>query len=240
MKTLLITLLTSTTLFSQNTNSEKMNIVKTNVTAYAFKNINLTYERVINQKFSINVGFGTVAKGTVPFSSSYIKDSEISDAEVSLTNFTIEPRIYLGKGYGRGFYFAPYYRYTSFTLDNITLSEDLGGGKGVESLKVSGKATGNSGGLMIGAQWFLGQSENWVLDLWIVGAHYGAGKGDFDAKSNRNNLTANEQKQLKEKIDGLTIPLVKYETTTNNSGATIKVDGPWAGLRTGLSFGYRF
>ncbi len=238
MRIVFFTLLISATLFSQESNSsEKMNIVKTNVTAYAFRNINLTYERIINQRFSVAVGFGTMTKGSVPFSNSFIKDTEYANVEVGLTNFTIEPRIYLGKGYGHGFYLAPYYRYSSFDADNVVLNLDYG--LGAVPLKISGKATGNSGGLMIGAQWFLGKSENWVLDLWIVGAHYGKGKGDFRGNSSRP-LTAYEQQELKKELDGLNIPFVKYTTTTDANGASMNVDGPWAGLRSGLSFGYRF
>lgn len=237
MRTLFFTLLFSATLFSQNSSPEKMNIVKTNVTAYAFRNVNLTYERIINKKFSVTVGFGSMGKGSVPFSKSFIKDTEFSDVEVSLSNFTIEPRIYFGKGYGQGFYLAPYYRYSSFKADNMVLTDDYGLGE--VSLNISGKANGNSGGLMIGTQWFLGKSENWILDLWIVGAHYGKGKGDFRGNSSRI-LTPTEQQELKKEIDGLDIPFVKYTSTTDANGANIYVDGPWAGVRSGLSVGYRF
>lgn len=241
MRILFFSLLMSTALFSQETSQkpsqEKMNIVKTNVTAFAFRNVNLTYERVINQKFSVAVGFGTVSKGSVPFMNSFVKDNELSDVEVGVTNFTIEPRIYLGKGYGRGFYLAPYYRFTSFNADNIKLDKNYGLGN--VPVKISGKATGNSAGLMVGAQWFLGKSQNWVLDWWMVGAHYGKGKGDFRGDSSRP-LSPIEQQELKKELDNLDIPFVKYSTTTDANGATINVDGPWAGLRSGVSLGYRF
>lgn len=237
MRALFFTLLISTSLFSQNSSPEKMNIVKTNVTAYAFRNVNLTYERIINKRFSVAVGFGSMGKGSVPFSKSYIKDTELSDVEVSLSNFTIEPRIYLGKGYGHGFYLAPYYRHSSFKADHVTLTSNYGMGE--VPLKISGKANGNSGGLMIGAQWFLGKADNWVLDLWIVGAHYGKGNGDFRGTSSRT-LTLSEQQELKNDIEGLDIPFVKYTAVTDANGANIYVDGPWAGVRSGLSVGYHF
>lgn len=237
MKTLFFTLLVSASMFSQNTTSEKMNIVKTNVTAYAFRNVNLTYERIISKKFSVAVGFGTVSKGSIPFSKSFLKDTEFSDTQVGLTNFTIEPRLYLGQGYGRGFYLAPYYRHTTFNADNVTLTVDYATDS--VPMKIAGKATGNSGGLMLGVQWFLGKTDNWILDFWIVGAHYGKGKGDFRGNSSRP-LTPEEQAELKEEINNLNIPFVEYTTTTDANGANINVDGPWAGIRSGLSFGYRF
>ena len=69
--------------------------------------------------------------------------------------------------------------------------------------------------------------------------HYGAGNGNFRVDSSRP-LTPADQKELKDYITKLDIPLVKYETATDANGATVKMDGPWAGLRAGLIFGYRF
>ncbi|MCP2037741.1 DUF3575 domain-containing protein [Chryseobacterium sp. HSC-36S06] len=237
MKTLFFALLVSGSLFAQETNSEKLNIVKTNVTAYAFRNVNLTYERILSKKFSIAAGYGTVSKGKIPFSSSILKDTEFTDTQVGLTHFTIEPRIYFGQGYGRGFYLAPYYRHTTVNADNVTLNVDFATDS--VPMKIAGKATGDSGGLMLGVQWFLGKTDSWILDFWIIGAHYGKGKGDFRGNSGRP-LTAEEQAQVRKEIEDIDIPFVEYTVTTDTNGATINVDGPWAGLRSGLSFGYRF
>jgi hypothetical protein len=92
---------------------------------------------------------------------------------------------------------------------------------------------------MIGAQFFLNTSHTLVLDWWIAGGHYGSGKGDFNFESDRI-LTPDEQAQLKKDIEDLDIPYIKYTVETNSNGAKAKVDGPWAGLRSGLSLGYRF
>lgn len=237
MRILIFAMLLPATLFFQSSSGEKMNIVKMNVTAFAFRNVNLTYERIFSQKFSVAVGFGTVAKGSIPFSNTFVKDTEFENAEISQTNFTLEPRIYLGAGYGRGFYLAPYYRNTTFNVENVTV--DVNANNQSVPVDISGKANGNSGGLMLGSQWFLGKSKNWALDLWIVGAHYGVGKGDFRANSSRV-LTTEEQAALKSKIEGLDVPYVEYTVTTDANGADIDVDGPWAGLRSGVSIGYRF
>lgn len=237
MRIFLFLLLASANLFGQNSSGEKMNIIKTNVSAFAFRNINLTYERIINQKFSVAVGFGTLTKGNIPFAKSYLKDTEFSDMEVGMSNFTIEPRIYLGKGFGKGFYLAPYYRHSSVKADHVTLqgnydNEDV-------TVNISGKASANSGGLLMGVQWFLGRNENWVLDLWIVGAHYGGATGSFRGTTSRP-LTQEQQDQLKQQIDEIEVPLVKYKTTTDANGVTIALNGPWTGVRSGISVGYRF
>lgn len=223
---------------------EKKNIIKTNVTAFAFRNVNLSYERAIKKWLSINVGMGVVPSGGVPFLKSFIgdEDQQFTDLNVGLTNITIEPRFYLGQGYGKGFYFAPYYRYSSLNANDFVYNykyEDPNGNVQEIPLDVSGKTSANSAGLMVGAQFFLGKNDSWVLDWWIAGAHYGSGKGDFVAKS-RFALNQDQQNQLQNDINNLDVPVIDYTVTTNTNGANVNVDGPWAGLRTGLSVGYRF
>lgn len=224
--------------------SDKLNIIKTNVTAYAFRNINLSYERAFTQWFSVNMGFGAMPEGKVPFINSFLKDEDerrFQNLEVKSFNFTIEPRFYLGAGYGKGFYLAPYYRYSKITSNTFDFYYDytFNGITYEIPLKGNGSAHGNSGGLMIGAQFFLTKSRNLVLDLWIAGAHYGKGQGDFIMTSDVV-LTPDMQARLKQEIEDLDIPYVNYTVETNSSGAKVNVDGPWLGFRSGLSVGYRF
>lgn len=225
--------------------AEKMNIVKTNVTAYAFRNINLSYERAITRWFSVNIGFGTMPEGKVPFINAFLKDEDekrFQNLRVKATNFTIEPRFYIGHGYGKGFYIAPYYRHSDVSSNTFDFYYDYNGPDGNTyqiPLKGQGSTRGDSGGLMVGVQFFLTRSQNLVLDFWIAGAHYGSGRGDFSMTSNYV-LTSDMQAQLKKEIENLDIPFVKYTVETNANGARIKVDGPWAGFRSGLSLGYRF
>ncbi len=223
---------------------DKMNIIKTNVTAFAFRNINLSYERSINRWFAINVGFGTVLEGSVPFMNAFLSKEDEKDFQnirVKASNFTIEPRFYIGEGYGKGFYFAPYYRYSKVSSNTFDFMYDYNAlGTTYEiPLKGKGDANGNSGGLMVGAQFFLNKQHNLVLDFWIAGAHYGSGTGDFTLRSDVL-LTPEMQAQLKKEIENLDIPFVKYTVETNSNGANINVNGPWAGLRSGFSLGYRF
>ena len=220
----------------------ELNIIKTNVLAYAFRNLNMSYERVINQWFSISGGVNYMPKGKIPFVKEFDfsnNDVEnIKNANVSNIGITIEPRFYFGKGYGKGFYLTPYYRYTSINLDNITIPFKDENDKDV-SLSMSGDATANSFGLMIGSQWFLGEEKNWVLDWWIAGAHLGVAKADFNGETDRT-LTKKEQEDLESSLNNFNVATVEYKATVNENGGRLEGDGLWAGVRIGLAIGYRF
>ncbi len=226
----------------QKENDEKMNLVKMNLTSIIFRNYQFAYERLLTKRFSVQVSYGFIPGGQVPLIDEVIKDENVDNIKLGGSNITIEPRFYLGKGYGHGFYIAPYYRYSHFNIDNLTYrytSEDPEVVDKKIPIAFSGKTNSNSVGLMIGAQWLLGRKDNWVLDLWIIGGHYGGASGKIIGKSARP-LTPYEQNQLNEDIKDLDISLFKYKVTTNSSGSVIDLDSGWLGVRSGVSFGYRF
>ena len=182
----------------------------------------------------------------IPFKSIAIKlaweeDTEFQDLieSVQLSNFAITPefRFYVSrKGYGRGFYIAPFYRYANFKVSQLrfTYENDLG-----DDLKIdlSGKLNSNTGGLLFGAQWPLGQRLG--IDWWILGPHFGTGKGEFLGISSKP-LTFYEQDGLKEALEDFEIPLTNKTVNVNANGASMLLDGPWGGVRAGLSMGFRF
>ena len=102
--------------FSQNADSvsvtklcpAKPNIIKTNVTAFAFRNLNLSYERVISKTTSLAATVSVIPSGKVPYVKLFLQGDDIGDVEGMVMNYnsiTLEPRFYLGKGgYGQGFY----------------------------------------------------------------------------------------------------------------------------------------
>lgn len=247
MKKLLIslTLLCAFAARSQQSNSapdNKRNLIKMNFTGIIFRNYQFAYERTISKTFGVQASYGFIPVGQIPFVDQYVKDENVSNIKLGGSNFTLEPRIYLGRGYGHGFYLAPYYRYSNYNIDNFTYSytssDPVNTGQKVP-IAFSGKANSNNVGLMIGAQWLLGKKDNWVLDLWIIGGHYGGATGNITGKSARV-LTPNEQAQLKKDIEDLDITLFKYKVTTNANGAIVDIDSRWLGVRSGISFGYRF
>lgn len=231
--------------YSQSADNKK-NIVKTNLTGYIFRNYNLTYERSLARWLSLGLSYGKIPEGEIPFSKQFLEEEDeaefgLDEVQFSNTQFTIEARFYLGKGYGRGFYFAPYYRQTTLQIDNLVYNTTFENDDFDTPVTLSGKMNGNGFGLMLGSQWTLGKKNNWVIDWWIVGGHYGNSDGNFDGISDRV-LTPDEQAQLQESLEDIDLSVANFETTitTNARGAKISLTGPWAGLRSGLSFGYRF
>jgi hypothetical protein len=225
----------------------KKNFIKINLTAIAIKNYSIQYERVVNKSISVAVSYRNMPSTSIPFKK-LLKDAAAEDGEqetidaiekLRLSNYAITPelRFYVGKkGYGRGFYIAPFYRYAVFNASNIAF--EYGDNLTFQNeIALSGKLTSNTGGIMFGAQWALGKTI--VLDWWIFGPHYGAANGTFSGLANKP-LTQTEQQELRENLEDIDIPLTTKTVIVNSAGATLKLDGPWAGVRGGISLGVRF
>lgn len=95
-----------------------------------------------------------IPTGQVPLVDQYIKDDNVNNVRMGGSNFTLEPSIYLGRGYGHGFYIAPYY--ILILIHNVTYnytSEDpMHQG---EKIPIAfSKDESNNVGLMIGAHGF--------------------------------------------------------------------------------------
>lgn len=229
---------------AQSTAAEGKNLVKWNFAAIALKNYSFQYERAIAKKISVAVGLRFAPKSGVPFPS---KVEELIDDEDTWNsikdfktgNFAITPevRFYMGQGVFRGFYIAPFVRYSKFSAEvPYTFDVEVAGTTRTETMPLSGDVTALTGGLLFGAQWKL--SKLVYLDWWILGPNYGTSSGDISGKKN---LSSDEQDALRTSLEDLEdLPLVKTKSTVNGEGAKVDFDGPWAGLRAGLSIGFRF
>jgi hypothetical protein len=225
-------------------NLPKKNNVKFSLTSLVFKNFQFQYERSLTKRIGVVIGYSFISKGSVPFKSqlrelaSNSQDSQgmFDNAELGYTAITPEVRFYLGKGYGKGFYIAPFYRNLKYDITgvNFTYTNQIGG---KDDIDMGGKLTANTFGLQFGAQFNLG--KHLILDWYIVGPHYGTSNGDFVGVSSRT-LTAFEQNELQKELDKIELPLSDVNAKANANGATINISGPWAGVRSGISLGYRF
>ncbi|MEP6676998.1 MAG: hypothetical protein ABJA78_17680 [Ferruginibacter sp.] len=226
--------------------AQPFNFIKVNVTALALKNYAFQYERIINRKFSFALGFRTMPSTGLPFKNQVVDALGADDPETKttienmrLSNFAVTPefRFYVGrKGYGRGFYIAPFFRYAKFTTHDVTFTYQ--NTLNVSStINLSGDITANTGGILFGIQKPLG--KHLCIDLWLLGPHYGSGKGDFNGVSSKT-LTPDEQNDLRQELNDIDIPLTDKKVTVTSNSASVNLNGPWGGVRSGISFGFRF
>lgn len=216
------------------------NMVKLNLPALALKNITLQYERAVAKKVTVAGTFRLMPKGSIPLKSTFIKLADDPDTERQINNLEVgniafmpEVRYYFSKkGAFRGFYLGLFANIASYSA-TVPIEFDNNGT--TESIPMSGKLTGITGGLMIGAQFKL--SNRIYLDWWILGPNYGSSKGSL---SGQKNMDAQEQQDLRDELASLDIPLTKFTYNVNSTGATMDFKGPWAGLRSGICIGFRF
>ena len=224
---------------------ENKNLVKMNVAALLFKNYSFQYERAISRKISIAGGIRFAPKSGVPFKSKIedaIDDEETWESikDFKTGNFAITPevRFYLGKQVFQGFYIAPFARYATYSAE-VTFGYDVDNGAGGttrETIPLSGDLATLTGGLLFGAQWKLSKLVH--LDWWILGPNYGTSSGNI---AGQKSLSQEEQNELLDALQELDeLPLVKSKYTVDSNGAKVDFDGPWGGLRAGLSIGFRF
>lgn len=213
------------------------NILRWNIGSMALKNYHFTYERSLTKHLSLSVSYRTMAKGAVPFQSQLEKainsnDINFSNFQMGNTAWTIEGRLYLGLGRMKGFYLAPYLRFANFDLSAPV--KYTSGTVTKEALFV-GNVKSTSPGLMIGWQFTL--VGKLVMDLQIIGGHYGHSNGDLNFAAA---LNPQEQAALKQSLDNIDAKPFKFTSTVSANGAAIKTDGPWAGIRSNIGIGLRF
>ncbi len=215
------------------------NIFRWNVGSLALKNYHFTYERSLTKRLSVSVSYRTMAKGAVPFQSQLEKainssDINFSNFQMGNTAWTLEGRFYLGLGRMKGFYLAPYLRFANFDLSAPVRYTNSGVTKEANFI---GNVKSTSPGLLIGWQFQL--ATKIVLDLQIIGGHYGTSKGDLNFTPTAA-LSTQEQDALRQSLNNIKPDPFKFTSTVSASGAKIITDGPWAGIRSNIGIGIRF
>lgn len=225
-------------------------LIKYNIPAAFFKNHVFQLERVVSRKTSLAVTVGIANNASLPFKDNILDqfgdNQQVLDAVESTKfdrfNVSAEYRFYLGrKGAPRGFYLAPFVRYSSMNAVNKYTFNDSDGKS--HTVDFDGKLTGFGGGLMMGTQWTLGRYV--VLDWWIFGPFYGSQKGDFRGE---DAVPIKDPLGLQDDINNtdlgpwtLTAVVGNQNIGGSQKGVVdAKLSGPFIGIRSGLSLGIRF
>ncbi len=227
---------------AQGTDSARIrkNQIKVNLSALVFTNFSLQYERQVGRKTTVALGANMRPFGTLPYKT-LLKKALNEDAvnldklKLGVWGITPEFRYYTGKkGAMRGFYIGPFFSYRQYKSD-LPIKYDNDTKDGV----FSGTLKSYTFGLQFGAQWKLGKHVH--LDWWILGPNYGSARGDLIFTSA---LSPADQQDMIDKIENLKddLPVKAIDSyQVGPTGASIKVKGPWAGLRgMGFCVGYLF
>lgn len=220
------------------------NIVKINATSLIVKNISLQYERILNKKMSLALGLRFMPKTSLPFRGSI--ENAIDEEDVETLKFiheartggfaiTPEFRYYLGAGYGKGFYLAPFVRYERFNIESIypfTDENDV-----PRDLDFKGHNSTVGIGLMVGSQFRL--SDRLTLDWWILGPYYTSNSIKLTASG--FSLSDEGTEMLREDLEDIEIAWLKAKATVENTSAELKASGSFAAVRGfGLCLGFKF
>lgn len=227
---------------------EKTSLVKFNITGVILNNYTFQYEKILKKKMSLALSVRFMPYNSLPIKG-LIRDAlgntnpdsygVIDRFKVSNFSFTPEVRFYFGKGYGQGFYLAPFYRFAQFKSDDLLIYyQDKIVPNKLHEVNFKGNLTGNSIGVLAGTQWLI--KNKFVIDLSIAGPHFGISSGDFTALTDYT-LTQSDKDEIEKQINDLNIPLTKisYDYPTPNT-ARLKFNGPWGGVRFGLAVGIKF
>jgi hypothetical protein len=229
---------------AQETGARK-NIIKLNLTSIAVKNYSLQYERITGKRRSFAIALSVSPGVSLPFKKSLLDLFEtnadakkaIETTEFTKISITPEYRFYVGKKEApRGFYIAPFARYTNMTVDQDYEFTPSSGELHVAHLK--GKFSGIGAGVKFGAQWTLGQSV--TLDWFIAGPFIGAMKASFHGTDDMSDMSAQDKANLEKDIEDVEIPLWKIDATVGANKIDAKLKGPFYGVVAGLSLGVRF
>jgi hypothetical protein len=207
----------------------KLNDVKLNITSLTVKNYHIIYERNLAKKISVALGLRYMPKGDLPFQKQFkkqIKSDKVNLDQFRLGDFAVTPegRYYLGKGCMRGFYISLYGRYTSFAA-TVPVQFTKNNGTTEQAL-FDGKISSFSGGIMFGIQYTLWKIM--VLDVMLLGGHYGGCSGTFNADNINPPLTAQDQQSLQESLNTINAKPFKISgQVVSSTKAVIKASGPW-------------
>lgn len=227
----------------------QMNAVKMNVLALPFRSFSFQYERVAAKRISVALGVAIIPRGSFPWLGSFksiIGDektfNELKQARVGGVAITAAPRFYVGKHGGlRGFYIAPYLRYSTYGLNadqfeyEVTVETEFGTLHDTRHIPLTGRINSFTGGVLFGAQWRI--ASRLTLDWWILGAAYGGATGNLTGTAT---LSPEEQEGLREELNELEIPMVKTTAMVDANGGRLHLKGPWAGIRSGVAIGFLF
>ena len=235
---------------------ENPNQIKFNVMTLAGSKVSLEYERLLAKHVAIGVAVSMRPEANLPLRSSIadiIDDDRLTPLIEGFrgSNFSVTPelRFYTSsKGDMRGFYIAPFVKYTAhevlvpYHFDYEVKYYGRTVYDREEIINLEGNTKSYTAGVSFGVNFKL--SKHLMLDWRIVGPGYGFMDGQLVGKAQ---LADYEQDGLRAELADLSKSLedmpmgIDVDYSVNGEGVTFDVNkSPWATVRTGLSLSYKF
>jgi hypothetical protein len=202
--------------------------------------INLRYERLITPKSGLQITIAPITpKSWNPEEISGEDWSDISFEKTKFNGIAIIPeyRFYFGQGEGmRGFYVAPYLRYTNYGFNSTGTIE-------AEPGKASLRLSSFGAGIGVGAQWIIG--DHFTIDWNIMGiggdaynlrAKMEADDPDYNMLEFANDFL----EELEMNNDEVPIDLTDIANTVELNKFRFNIPFGLVGFRAGISVGYAF
>ena len=237
---------TDSTKITADTVNISKNFIKLNLTSLLIKNYSLQYERIISRNISLAMSFRVMPESTIPYTDNIFRWFDITDPEdqemienLLMSNYAITPeiRFYTGKKrYGNGFYISLFYQYGNYSVSNVLRNYEPDTG-GEATMVTSGDVSSHTAGFMLGSQWALG--KHMCLDWWIFGPHFGISSGDVLGLPSTP-LSEGDQQIVEDELNDIDIPMFTQTVEVTADKVTMIFDGPWGGIRAGLSIGIKF
>lgn len=228
------------------------NIIKTNLSSLALNNYSLTYERLIARKISASLGWRYMPMTNMTKTAltkevmKYFENEEdniseqLDQLKMSGNAITAEVRFYTGRKPGaKGFYAGVYGRYASFKYDYPYDFESSV--SGTTRVPFKGKSSGIGAGIILGGQFNV--HKRVIIDLYIIGGHYGSLSGKVDGLTDLSDLDEQDRADLKDELESLIeIGDKKNITATvSDDGIRANVSMPFVGVRgLGFTVGFAF
>ncbi|MBK6400062.1 MAG: DUF3575 domain-containing protein [Bacteroidia bacterium] len=217
------------------------NIVKWNAFGMFLGNISLQYERTLNEHSSVALGLSYLPSRGFP-SAAITSDDQTQEADLkklSFSGFAITPeyRYYFTGKAPKGFYVAPYFRYSKYSFDDVYITYTNSNTNVDEKVVAGGDFKTSVVGVMFGAQWELG--EHFALDWWIIGAGFGGQKGTFSAVGN---FDSNDIEDIKGELASTDADFPgSFKSTVTSTKVEIEYKSGFPAVRGfGLCLGYKF
>ena len=232
----------------KNDNRTSRSALKLNLTQLILTNPTIQYEFAFHNNISVAASFAYLIPKKIP---NMIWEQDNSGIGWKNGRFDgmagiLEARFYPGKKEEyqapHGFYVAPYYKYSKYTLTADYLQKGIGTSPDRE-LGVKGSFSGYIIGLATGAQFII--NKHFSVDIWIYGMGFGKGKLVTELTSKDGlplvvNETYNDVLQRVEQLGKFGKGDVSLEVTENK--AVLEVGGlPKSNFRIlGICLGYAF